>query len=241
MGRRSRLAKAVSLTALGLAALLGTACAASQLTSVWRSRAHPGGVFPSLLVTRLSEHPGARAAWEERLAARLEDHGVRAHTRGDAHPGPEPLGARAARRLAREVGVDGVLATHRVGLRRDLHVIRRGDPFWLPGFHPFADDVEIHESEILVLETNLYDARGNVVWSAVSETWGPLERDVLVEEVTKLLTEALAREGLLPAPGEAGARRESDQSSAGDSEPAPRPSARSSTVKEVPSPSFDAT
>jgi len=236
-----------------LAAALATACASTTLTSSWRSRDHPGGVFRSLLVVRLSEHPGVRASHEEGMAARLAALGVQARARGEARPDAGALEPGAVRSLAHAHRVEGVLATHRVSVRRELDVVRRGgspgspylyDSFYGPFYDPFWGDVTtVRETEILALETNLYDAEGRLVWSAVTETWGPLARGVLAEEVTRLVTEALVREGLAPGPaGDAGDAAPDQASAVGSASASARPWARgSSTVKVVPSPSLDST
>lgn len=192
---------------LGTALLAGllAACASTTLPSVWRAKEAPTAPYRSLLVVRISAHPGSRAVFEERMAGALAARGVRAQPGRELLPGltaPGALTPARVRTAAAELDVEGVLATHLVRVRRELEVVpgmRRG-PF-LVYDELLWEDLEpdrVRDTETVVLETNLYDAGGRLVWSAVSETFAPASREVLAREVAARVVARLAADGLVP-------------------------------------------
>lgn len=182
--------------------LLAAACAATTLRSVWQREGYTGGPFRTLLVMGISEHAGARALYEEVVARELAAHGVRTLQSSVVLPEIGAVTPARVRRWVRELGIDGVLTTHLVGIRVDVEYV---PPTWHPWLWDYYDyrwhTMEpgyLRQSETVVLETNLYDTRGQLVWSAVSETFNPESRDRVIDEVSRLVTEELASRNLVP-------------------------------------------
>jgi hypothetical protein len=192
---------APALVATLLAGLGGVACASTELSSVWRDESFRGEPFRALLVMGLSEQPGWRAVHEEQMVRHLAAHGVEAVGSLALLPEPDAPTPRRLRGWVRELGVEGVLTTQQVRIRREIDVDRRlPDPWlpWDPWWHG-AGEVTVRETETVLLETNLYDGGGRLVWSAVSETFAPASRDAVAREVAERVTGRLAADGLIPA------------------------------------------
>ena len=136
------------------------------------------------------------------MARTLAVHGVAARGSREALTAPSALDPPRVRALAAEHGVQGVLATHLVRLRREIEIrpplyhgpVLVHDPL-------LGEDWEaarVRDTETVILETNLYDAGGRLLWSAVSETFAPADREALAREVVARVVARLAADGLVP-------------------------------------------
>lgn len=194
--------------ALGLLAL---ACASTKLTSVYRSEHDRGGPFRSLLVMGLSPSEGARHQFEERFVERLRAHGVDAIPSVEVLPEHGRLERAQVEQWVRERGIDGVVVTHVVDVEQHTEVVPPSVHPSLYGYYGSRWGTAVgvtvgsgyrRERTVLRIETNLYDApTGRLVWSAASRTFDPGSREEVIDELTGLVTERLAEEGLLPAGG----------------------------------------
>ncbi|MDX1649708.1 MAG: hypothetical protein R3263_07620 [Myxococcota bacterium] len=192
-------------------ALLLGACASTKLTSVYRDPGYAGGPFGSLLVIGLSPSEGARHQFEQHFSRELRGHGVEAIPGVQVLPEHGELDRSLVQDWVRRHGIEGVIVTRLVDVERETEVVPptvRPTLYGYYGHHwGYMSGITVssgytREKTILRIETNLYDARtARLVWSASSRSFNPSDREQVIEELSGLVTGALADQGLLPASG----------------------------------------
>ena len=215
--------------ALGLAALVLTACArSSQLASTWRDPAFRDGSLSRLLVVAVGRSPGERRRFEDRFAAALRARGVDARASytfiGDARVDSALVEAQV-----RQAGCDGIFVSRVVDRQSVRHsyggafgpVGYYGPPSgyhagWWPyysrGYASATAGAFAAEDQRVSVETNLYrHADGQLVWSGLSRQWlgaseapGDETAGVVRELVAELARSAVVRTDAVRSPAQDG-------------------------------------
>lgn len=162
-------------------AMLVTACASTQLTSVWKDPSYQ--TRPAkIMVVGVAKNPLNRRIFEDEFVQQLKSRGTDAIASytvvSDEQQGDQ---AAIAKKVA-ELGADTVLVTRTVS-KKIVHVYVPGTPYYPPPFYGTWPDYYgygyrymytpgyIAEDEYAVIETNLYDAKSDkLIWAASSET-----------------------------------------------------------------------
>jgi len=164
-----------------LAAMLVTACASTQLVSVWKDpayQAHPARI----MVVGVARNPLNRRLFEDEFVRQLKSRGTDAIASYTVLPDEQQGEQAAIAKKVAELGADTVLVTRLVS-KRIVRVYVPGSAYYPPPFYGTWPDYYgygyrymytpgyIAEDEYAVIETNLYEAKSNkLIWAASSET-----------------------------------------------------------------------
>jgi hypothetical protein len=164
-----------------LIAMLFTACASTQLTSVWKDPSYQ--TRPAkIMVVAVAKNPINRRIFEDEFVQQLKSRGTHAIASytilSDKQEGDQEI---IAKKVA-EMGADTVLITRLVS-KKTVQVYVPGTPYYPPPFYNSWPDYYgygyryistpgyIANDEYAVIETNLYEAKSDkLIWAASSET-----------------------------------------------------------------------
>lgn len=199
----------VPLLCLALLPLPSMGCASTSITSAWRDDQFQTGGFKKLFVLGVAKNEGARRMYEDEMVERLAAMGVGADSSARVLPAGGQLTEEALRPVITQGGYDGVLVTHMLGVKQDVRY-QPGTTYvgaaHYGGFYRYYPHVYgyVHEPgyytvhKTVVLETNVYDVAGDkLVWSVQSETFEPDSVERVIDELSTLVTEALAKDRML--------------------------------------------
>jgi hypothetical protein len=162
-------------------AMLVTACASTQLTSVWKDPSYQ--TRPAkIMVVGVAKNPLNRRLFEDEFVQQLKSRGTDAIASYTVIPDEKQGDQAAIAKKVEELGADTVLITRLVS-KKIVQVYVPGTPYFPPPFYNTWPDYYgygyrymyepgyIAEDEYAVIETNLYEAKSNkLVWAASSET-----------------------------------------------------------------------
>ncbi len=189
-------------------ALLLSACASTQLTSVWKDpsyQARPARI----MVIGVAKSPLNRRLFEDEFVRQLKSHGTDAIASYTVLP-DEQQGNQAdiAKKVA-ELGADTVLITRLVS-KKVVQVYVPGTPYYPPPFYDTWPNYYaygyrymytpgyIANDEYAVIETNLYDAKTDkLIWAASSETGINDSDKNLIKSYIKVMVNNMIGLGLL--------------------------------------------
>lgn len=196
------------LVYLILLALLLSACASTQLTSVWKDPSYQ--TRPAkILVIGMARSPLNRRLFEDEFVRRLEAHGTSAIASytvlSDAQQGDQAV---IAKKVA-ELGADAVLITRLVS-KKVVQVYVPGTPYYPPPYYDTWPNYYVYgyrymytpgyiaNDEYAVIETNLYDAKTDkLIWAASSETGINDSNKNLIKSYIKVMVNNMIGLGLL--------------------------------------------
>jgi hypothetical protein len=164
-----------------LIAMLVTACASTQLTSVWKDPSYQ--TRPAkIMVVGVAKNPLNRRLFEDEFVQQLKSRGTDAIASYTVLPDRQQGDPAAIAKKVAELGADTVLITRLVS-KKIVQVYVPGSPYYPPSFYGTWPDYYgygyrymytpgyIAEDEYAVIETNLYEANSNkLIWAASSET-----------------------------------------------------------------------
>ena len=189
-------------------ALLLSACASTQLTSVWKDPSYQ--TRPAkILVIGMARSPLNRRLFEDEFVRQLEAHGTSAIASytvlTDAQQGDQAV---IAKKVA-ELGADAVLITRLVS-KKVVQVYVPGTPYYPPPYYDTWPDYYVYgyrymytpgyiaNDEYAVIETNLYDAKTDrLIWAATSETGINDSNKNLIKSYIKVMVNNMIGLGLL--------------------------------------------
>jgi len=189
-------------------ALLLSACASTQLTSVWKDPSYQ--TRPAkILVIGMARSPLNRRLFEDEFVRQLEAHGTSAIASytvlTDAQQGDQAV---IARKVA-ELGADAVLITRLVS-KKIVQVYVPGTPYYPPPYYDTWPNYYVYgyrymytpgyiaNDEYAVIETNLYDAKTDrLIWAATSETGINDSNKNLIKSYIKVMVNNMIGLGLL--------------------------------------------
>jgi hypothetical protein len=164
-----------------LIAMLVTACASTQLTSVWKDPSYQ--TRPAkIMVVGVAKNPLNRRLFEDEFVQQLKSRGTDAIASYTVLSDEQQGDPAAIAKKVAELGADTVLITRLVS-KKIVQVYVPGSPYYPPPFYGTWPDYYgygyrymytpgyIAEDEYAVIETNLYEAKSNkLIWAASSET-----------------------------------------------------------------------
>jgi hypothetical protein len=191
-----------------LIALLLAGCAASRLTSQWKSPDMTAGQVRKVLVVGVSDYPSIRRVFEDEFVAQLRSAGLTAAPsyRFIAQDGQPDAAALA--KAAEEAGAQATLVTRLVGVEQVTDFTPA--PYWsmwpwvgYAGWLPapggsFVIGPTPYQYDVVVAETNLYlQPGGKLLWSGMTRTVAPQDVSRETQRFAKLIIESLNKQGIL--------------------------------------------
>ena len=192
-------------------------CSSTTLNAVWKDPEYQKGPVDSVLVVGVTKNDTLRRLSEDQLATALQNHGVNAVASYRVFPEADKLEKAEVEKKVRELGLESILITRVVDQEKvqvqhpeTVYVDPGAYPYRYPSWHyPYYRTWDAYymrsyqvtrmpatttEATVYQLETNLYRAaNGEVIWSALSETFAQrgLEKEVegLVETIIDSLEE----------------------------------------------------
>ena len=164
-----------------LVAMLLTACASTQLNSVWKDPSYQARPA-KIMVVGVAKNPINRRIFEDEFVQQLKSRGTDAIASYTVLPDNQQGDQAAIAKKVAELGADTVLITRLVS-KKTVHVYVPGTPYYPPPFYGSWPDYYgygyrymytpgyIADDEYAVIETNLYEAKSDkLIWAASSET-----------------------------------------------------------------------
>jgi len=164
-----------------LSALLLSACASTQLTSVWKDSSHVGHPV-KVMVIGVAKNPLNRRLFEDEFVLQLKSHGADAIASYTVLTDKLQDNQEAIEIKVKELGADSVLITRLVS-RRTVQSYVPGIAHYPPPYYGTWPDYYgygyrylyspgyIATDEYAVIETNLYETvTDKLIWAASSET-----------------------------------------------------------------------
>jgi hypothetical protein len=162
-------------------AMLVTACASTQLNSVWKDPSYQ--TRPAkIMVVGVAKNPLNRRIFEDAFVRQLKSQGTDAIASYTVVSDEQQGDQDAIAKKVAELGADTVLVTRTVS-KKIVQVYVPGTPYYPPPFYGTWPDYYgygyrhmytpgyIASGEYAVIETNLYEAKSDkLIWAASSET-----------------------------------------------------------------------
>jgi hypothetical protein len=189
-------------------AMLLTACASTQLTSVWKDPSYQ--TRPArILVIGVSRSPLNRRLFEDEFVRQLKSRSTDAIASYTVLP-DTPQGDQAAiAKKVDELGADTVLITRLVS-KKVVQVYVPGTPYYPPPFYDTWPNYYVYgyrymytpgyiaNDEFAVVETNLYEAKSDkLIWAATSETGINDSDPNLIQNYITVMVNNMIGQGLL--------------------------------------------
>jgi hypothetical protein len=189
-------------------AVLLSACASTQLNSVWKDpnyQARPA----KIMVIGVARNPINRRIFEDEFVAQLKARGTAAIASYTVLPDREQDDHEAIAAKVKELGADTILITRLVS-KKIVQTYIPATPYFPPphygswpdyygyGYRYMYTPGYIAEDEYAVIETNLYEAKNDkLVWAASSET-GISDSDLsLIRGYVEIMVKNMIGLGLL--------------------------------------------
>ena len=163
------------------AVLLFTACATTELTSVWKDPSYQARPA-KIMVIGVARNPVNRRIFEDEFVSRIKAHGSDAIASYTVLPDRQQDDREAIAAKVKELGADTILITRLVS-KRIVQTYVPGTVYFPPpyygswpqyygyGYRYMYTPGYIAEDEYAVIETNLYEAKSDkLIWAASSET-----------------------------------------------------------------------
>jgi hypothetical protein len=193
---------------LMLVAMLVTACAATQLVSVWKDPSYQ--VRPAkIMVIGVAKNPLSRRLFEDEFVLQLKARGTVAIASYAVLADKQQDDQAAIATKVKELGADTILITRMVS-KKIVQTYVPGTDYSPPPFYGTWSDYYgngyrylyspgyIAEDEYAVIETNLYETRHDkLVWAASSETVMGDSKENLIKSYIGLMVNNMAGKGLL--------------------------------------------
>ena len=191
-----------------LAAMLLSACATTQLTSVWKDPAYQARPA-RIMVIGVAKNPLNRRLFEDEFVAQLNARGTEAIASYTVLSDRQQNDQGAIAAKVAELGADTVLITRLVS-KKTVQVYVPGTVYYPPpyydtwpnyygyGYHYMYTPGYIAEDEYAIIETSLYQARNDrLIWAASSETRMSGSNQNLIRSYIGIMVDTMAENGLL--------------------------------------------
>ncbi|HKL33493.1 MAG TPA: hypothetical protein VJ919_13210 [Tangfeifania sp.] len=199
-----------------LLAIANSCGTSTMVTGTWQKPAVTE-TYDNIMVTALVPTTSSRSAIERSMVANLREEGTDASQSIDVIP-PRLIEEEDKKREIQNTiirdGFDGVLTITLIDEDTETRYVRgsgmyRPYPYygfygnfwgyydyWYPRFYEPGYYVE---NKVYYMETNLYDAQTeDLVWSAQSETYDPIDLESFAEGFSEEIVEELDEQGLIP-------------------------------------------
>ena len=191
-----------------IAAMLVTACATTQINSVWKDPSYQ--VRPArIMVIGVAKNPLNRRLFEDEFVVQFKAHGTKAIASYTILPDKQQDDQVAIAAKVKEMGADTVLITRLVS-KKTVKTYVPGTIYYPPPFYGTWPDYYgygyrymyspgyIAEDEYAVIETNLYETRHDkLVWAASSETVMRDSNQNMIKSYIGIMVNTMAGHGLL--------------------------------------------
>jgi hypothetical protein len=201
-------------------ALLATlySCAPStQITGSWESPDAGSKKYRSIIVTALTDNPGARETAEQNVASVLTEQGVKATKSIDILPPNFTQG----KQVDKEVLMDKIHATGSTAILTIALINKETEQRYVPGTYGYTPITRFgyygrfsgyytqwyptlyspgyyEQDKIYFIETNVYDSRTeDLIWSAQSETYNPSTLSGFSRDFAEAVIGKLAKDGII--------------------------------------------
>ena len=189
-------------------AMLLSACASTQLTSVWKDPSYH--TRPAkILVIGMARSPLNRRLFEDEFVRQLKSRGTDAIASYTVLPDEQQGNQADIAKKVTELGADTVLITRLVS-KKVVQVYVPGTPYYPPPFYDTWPNYYVYgyrymytpgyvtNDEYAVIETNLYDAKTDkLIWAASSETGINDSDKNLIKSYIKVMVNNMIGLGLL--------------------------------------------
>lgn len=188
-------------------------CGGTKVTSSWKKSDYAGEPFKSILVVALIEDPNKKMFWENTVADRLRESGIKTvATSISAFPMDRGLEAKDIIKYVEEQKIAGVLVTSLVDIETKAAPAPAQSPTYSGGGSVYSSFTTFYPQAYnsvyggrntatlttVVLETNLYSSETlELVWSMSSDTLEPRSIDKLAGSVSKTVISTLKKDRLL--------------------------------------------
>ena len=191
-----------------LGVLLATACAATQLTSVWKDPSYqtrPGKV----MVVGVAKNPLNRRLFEDEFVLQLKARGTEAIASYTVLSDKQQDDQAAIADKVKTLGADSVLITRLVS-KKTVQFYVPGTVYYPPpyyynwpdyygyGYRYLYSPGYVAEDQYAVIETNLYETGSDkLVWAATSETAMNNADHKLIKSYIGIMVDSMAKNGLI--------------------------------------------
>lgn len=185
-----------------LVSLVTVGCASTRMTQVHVNPDGASGPFDKLMVIGLGTTEDNRAHFETAVTQKLGKQGVSSVASNATFPDQKAVTRDAVREKASTDGFDGVLVTRVIDIKKEsAYKLNETDPFnqWWEKYGSYSTVPAIPgETTTFVIETKLFDvATEKPVYSSVSESFAPKNRDQVISELVPLMVDDLSKRGML--------------------------------------------
>jgi len=197
-----------NLTLFSLLLLTLTGCASISLQHSAKDSTLPAKQYKKLLIVGITEQAQKRQVFEEVFASELQKRGVTGIPSYTITGVTEKLSKESVIEAVKKTGADGVITTRITGLKKNTSV----NTGYIMTEHGFADGFGVHVtyatfvhqpvevilSTKIAIETNLFDsASGSLVWTSTSSAVDPEGTITASRELSGVVFQAMAKDGLL--------------------------------------------
>ena len=191
-----------------LGAMLLTACAATQLTAVWKDASYMG--HPTkVMVIGVAKNPLNRRLFEDEFVVQLKSHGVDGVASYTVLTDKLQDDQEAIEAKVKELGADSVLITRLVS-KKIVQSYVPGRAYYPPSYYGTWPDYYgygyrylyspgyITNDEYAVIETNLYETvTDKLIWAASSETLMMESNQSMIKSYISIMVNSMVGHGLL--------------------------------------------
>jgi len=178
----------------------------TKLTETWKAPNYGGGQIEKVLVIAIAKQAGKRNLFEGEFVKLFNDYGIAAHPSAAILPKDTKINREAVRAAIAGAGIDSVFVMKLIEVKEEEvytppqmnysahgymgHMMNPMPDTFMPGYYSMLVNVK--------LETTLYEtAKGELVWSAVSETYNPESADDLLNSYKKTIMKDLKKNGFI--------------------------------------------
>ena len=187
-----------------------TSCATTSLNAVWKDESYQGRIT-NVLVMGVSKQPVRKRFFEDEFARQFQAHGVSATSSYRVFQSDGMLEKDLVLSKMRDMGIDTFLITRMVDKKTVETYIpgqvhhyappvphRRWHGYYAASYGTIYEPGYTVKNEIVVLETNLYDAKNEeLIWSALSETIKEGNEERVIKNFIKLIIKNLSATNLI--------------------------------------------
>jgi len=176
----------------------------TKLTKTWKNPTYTGGKIGNVLVIAIAKKADRRNWVENAFVKQFNDHGVTAHPSAAIIPRDTKINREAVEAAIEGADIDSVFVMKLMEVKEEevytqpqMHYGAHGYMGHMTSPMPHMPG---HYSKVLNirLETTLYETtNGELIWSAVSETYNPDTIQVLLESYKKKIMKNLKKNGFI--------------------------------------------
>lgn len=199
-----------SLAVAVLAMATLAACSSTSLKEAWTDPEYKGQPLKRVLVIGVTENVRNRRAFEDAMVSAFRGRGVEAISSATISPPSMEIDEDMLRAKVKELNADAVLVTRMVGVEKET-IYTPGTSTYTraPRYYSFHDYYStayqavyepgyIREYDVVKLESNLYESREEkLIWSVASSSFAPQSAQEVINELSKIIIEDMARNGLV--------------------------------------------